>query len=271
MSDELRLSDDLTARAEREEQASLSVGNFWLWPILIALGLLVYELTAQPGLGAAVACVKFGWDEFLTAFWLRSRDPDRQRGWTCFWLYVAAGLCRVAASSVVVMFSVAILEAALRPGGLILLGPAKESYLIMILTAIVGFALSAVATIITYIMAARHRVKLWLDRQVHQDRRRDIWPPLTARRAPFNRVLFLVFSFLMCFITTVMFIAMIAVLGMVMRQFPPGPFATIFPIAAFIGIGGLELFFLMSLRGRMMAVVAASPAECWIEPRSRAV
>src|SRR3954454_11024639 len=76
-------------------------------PALLALGFVVYELTAQPGLGAAIACTKFGWDDFLTARWLRRRDPDRRRGRAEFWLFVAAGLWKTAVTGVVVMFAVA--------------------------------------------------------------------------------------------------------------------------------------------------------------------
>lgn len=99
-------ADDLHARAERESRGR---SQYWLWPVLIAAGILVYELTAQPGLGAAVACAKFGWDDFLTAFWLRKRDPDRARSWTCFWLYFASGLWKVATAGIVAMFSIGFL------------------------------------------------------------------------------------------------------------------------------------------------------------------
>ena len=31
------------------------------WPALVAIGWLIYEATAQPNLGAAIVCAKFGW------------------------------------------------------------------------------------------------------------------------------------------------------------------------------------------------------------------
>src|SRR3954466_10787630 len=83
-------------------------------PALLALGIVVYELTAQPGLGAAIACTKFGWDDFLTARWLRRRDPDRHRGRASFWLFAAAGLWKTAVTGVIVLFAVAFLESAIR-------------------------------------------------------------------------------------------------------------------------------------------------------------
>src|SRR6478672_8194353 len=89
----------------------------WFWPVLLAIAFLVYELTAQPGLGAAIACTKFGWDDFLTARWLRRRDPDRRRGKASFWLFVAAGLWKTAVTGVVVLFAVAFIDAMIRRRG----------------------------------------------------------------------------------------------------------------------------------------------------------
>src|SRR5947209_1697135 len=81
---------------------------------MLAAGILVFELTKSPGLGAAIACTKFGWEDFLTARWLRRTDPDRRRGRTCFWLYVASGLWKCALTGIAVMFAVTFLAAAMQ-------------------------------------------------------------------------------------------------------------------------------------------------------------
>src|SRR5947209_18895965 len=62
------------------------------WTGLLAVGWVLYELTAQPAVGAVAVCLKFGWEDFRTALWLRRRDPDRRRGRACFWLYAGNGL-----------------------------------------------------------------------------------------------------------------------------------------------------------------------------------
>src|SRR5207302_5843758 len=49
-----------------------------------------------------VMCLKLGWDDFRTAFWLRRRDPSRRRGRACFWLYLANGFWKVSAIGLVV-------------------------------------------------------------------------------------------------------------------------------------------------------------------------
>jgi hypothetical protein len=172
-------------------------------PALLGLGILVYELTAQPGLGAAIACTKFGWDDFLTARWLRRRDPDRNRGRASFWLFVAAGLWKTAVTGVVVMFAVAFLEATIRRNGPAP-APIAEALFGAFVAALVGFGLSTVATALAFVGALRHRVRLWIDAAVHRDRRADRWPPVSTagRRNRAGAVLF-----------TALFLGMLVVLS----------------------------------------------------------
>ena len=56
-----------------------------VWFILISTGWVLFELTANPALSAVVACLKFGWNDSLTARWMRRTDPNRARGGTYFW------------------------------------------------------------------------------------------------------------------------------------------------------------------------------------------
>src|SRR5436305_6385075 len=79
------------------------------WTAVVALGLLVYEFTTQPALGAAMLSLKFGWRDFRAALWLRRTDPDPGRGRACFWLYGANGLWKIALVSVVVFWMVAVI------------------------------------------------------------------------------------------------------------------------------------------------------------------
>ena len=74
-------------------------------PLLLVIGWVLYELTAQPALGVAAVCIKFGWDDFRTAWWLRRRDPDWRRARACFWLYLASGLWKLAISASLMIFA----------------------------------------------------------------------------------------------------------------------------------------------------------------------
>src|SRR5258708_4158177 len=68
----------------------------WLsWSLLLTVAVIVYELTAQTMLSVVVACSKFGWNDFLTARWLRRVDPDAARGRTLAWLHIAFGLWKI--------------------------------------------------------------------------------------------------------------------------------------------------------------------------------
>src|SRR5947209_14421544 len=155
---------------------------------MIATGIVVFELTRSPGLGAAIACTKFGWEDFLTARWLRRTDPDRRRGRTCFWLCVASGLWKCALTGIAVMFAVAFVEAAVqapRPRGPGRVPPA--AFFGASLAAFFGFGLSTLATYRAFAGAVRHRIKLWIDGRVHHDRRAGRWPPAATPPGRKNR------------------------------------------------------------------------------------
>ena len=66
------------------------------WLALVLIGCVIYELTQSPALGSVLVCLKFGWDDFLTARWLWRRDADRWRRASLFWLYLAWGLWKTA-------------------------------------------------------------------------------------------------------------------------------------------------------------------------------
>jgi hypothetical protein len=150
----------------------------WFWPVLLSIAFLVYELTADPGLGAAIACTKFGWDDFLTASWLYRRDMNRARGHAELWLACAVGLWKIAVTGIAVMFATAFLQAALRGApaagapGL----PAR-SYLAALTVSTLAFGSSTIATLRAFRLAWSNRVLLWYDDRLHRDRRLNRWPP----------------------------------------------------------------------------------------------
>jgi hypothetical protein len=241
-------------------------------PALLAIGILIYEITAQPGLGAAIACTKFGWDDFLTARWLRRRDPDRRRGRASFWLFVASGLWKTAVTGVVVLFGVAFLEAALRrhgpppaPGQV----PAPPSAALggALAAALFGFTLSTFATVRAFLTALRHRVRLWIDARVHRDRRADHWPPAsTAGRR--NRAGAVLFTAL--FLGT---LVVLAVFQLVLRSALRGwagqapqkrdvadMLANLFGCGTFLLV---PVFILVFRDILAQLALARTPAECW--------
>ena len=49
------------------------------WWLIAAVAFAVAELTAHPSIGVIVLCLKFGWNDFLTALWLQLRSPHRRQ------------------------------------------------------------------------------------------------------------------------------------------------------------------------------------------------
>ena len=88
-----------------EENSPKRSHSRFIWLILIGLGFLVYELTAQPALGVSLASIKFGWNDLLSARWFRRTDPDRRRGRTYFWLYLASSFWKIAITATILMFA----------------------------------------------------------------------------------------------------------------------------------------------------------------------
>ena len=269
------MTGDLDARA-RDEAAGPSGEPpprrrpSFVLPILLGLSIVVYELTAQPGLGAAIACTKFGWDDFLTARWLRRRDPDRPRGRASFWLFVAAGLWKTAVTGVVVMFAVAFLDAALRPpppAAGQMPAPPSEAIGAAFLMALFGFTLSTLATGRAFVGALRNRVRLWIDSRVHRDRRAGRWPPLSTagRRNRAGAVLFTaLFLGMMVFLVVFHVVLRSALRGWAAAG-PQGQqfadtLASLFCCGVFLLVPVLILVF-RDILGQL--ALARSPAECW--------
>src|SRR5262245_19924297 len=114
-------------QCEEAGKSEVRPARRWLrpftWTGLLAIGWILYELTAQPALGAIAVCLKCGWEDFRTALWLQRRDPDRRRGSACFWLYAANGLCKTAA--VAFIMSMAVVGVAQEKGRGQIRGPAE--------------------------------------------------------------------------------------------------------------------------------------------------
>jgi hypothetical protein len=163
------------------------------WPLLLVGGWAIYELTTQPALGIVMICLKFGWSDFQTAFWLRRVDPIRTRGRAFFWMHLGSGFWKTALTALAPMFATPFIMDALGRGQAFQgqAGPPAH-FMGACLTAIFGFLLSAFLTALAAGCAWRHRVPLWLNPAIHQDRREKNWPPfhaLTGKQNNLGRLL----------------------------------------------------------------------------------
>jgi hypothetical protein len=234
------------------------------WSALAALGFLVYELTAQPGLGAAVLCFKFGLNDARTAWWLWRMDGNRPRARVCFWLYLASALWKVAITGTILAFTVPILDGLLNPRPVGQRPPnvtrLPDTIIAAILTAIFGFFFSVLTTIVALWGAWRHGIWLWLNSRIHGARRSNTWPSRYPWFGTTNQAGRLVLTAL------VSAFAVAAITGIgILVELRLGPknnamVITLFIIALMIA-GPVTFLALRELA--MRHILASSPVQCW--------
>src|SRR3954469_15744542 len=74
-----------------------------MWPAVVLLAVLLFEVSADPAFSVAVMAFKLGSGDFLTARWIRKADPDVGRGKTCSWFFLTVGLMRVTVAVIILM------------------------------------------------------------------------------------------------------------------------------------------------------------------------
>jgi len=225
---------------------------------LLLVGWAVVELTAQPALGVAAVCTKFGWEDFRTGWWLRQRDPNRRRGAACFWLHVASGLWKIAITASLMIFA----YIALKLLGLIGGRPAALHLVGAMLTAFCTIGLATVTACRALLLARAGGVRLWLHPHVHRARRADRWPPVRAGQRNLGGTLVgtALFALLVPALFAVMLLGVRQWLGPLQRPVPALVFLAGFPLlCSLLGLG-LYYFVRGVLNRRVFARV---PEQCW--------
>lgn len=166
--------DENSDEVFRIEEASRGwgLGNLPWWligPVAIAIG----ELTTHRSFGIVTFCLKFGWNDLRTGWWLRHRDPDHLRGIACGWFFWSIGLWRVVAWSFGLMLGFVIL--------LGILDEFNDENLIEVSTCgIVSVSSGVLAMIVTIVAMGvtwRSQRKVWVHPSIHVCRARNEWPP----------------------------------------------------------------------------------------------
>jgi hypothetical protein len=226
------------------------------WAGLAAAGLILYELTNQPAVGVATLCLKFGLEDFNTARWLWRFDPWPARGRASWWMFVASGLWKIAALAVGVnlvvisaLYVLPNLNGRFPPNRLL------QAFKGAGLMSVACFGLSAVATTWAVGIAARNRVRLWLDGSTGRSCRNGTWPPYGAARRRYNRLRILLAS---AFATVcIVVVGGISVVIRVFEALGAGKEWGAIAVVSFMFVwmaGALWMFHL---------VAANFPAECW--------
>lgn len=227
------------------------------WAMLFLVGWVLYELTTQPTVGAVAVCLKFGWEDFRAAIWLRRVDPRRLRGRACFWLYLASGLAKTAGIAGLMSFTFV----AVSPKGPGAQGQRWAAIMDMAawtgLATLVGLVCSIVTLGYAAALARWGGFKLWLSRDIHRARHRNDWPPYGSSIVQNNRLNFLLIVVLLVvfFPPVLVVISMIAIFAQLGNLI--GPMLGFFPTF------GVPLLVLHGKDRLSRWLVASHPGECW--------
>lgn len=176
------MTDDDVSDSESPAGAKAERWGWIAWGLLVAVGVALYELLHQPALLGVTISLKFAWGDARTAFWLRSRDPDRRRGTANFWVYLGYGLWKAAICGFLLTFVFIALDQALHGKGANQPPGQKNDTLVMIFAGTCGGSfltglLSGAVCCVGFLLALRADTKLWLNSRVAACRVRDRWPP----------------------------------------------------------------------------------------------
>lgn len=165
------MTDDERASEVFEIEPTTS-GRHWHvpWWLLLAVAIVVTELTAHPAIGVAVFCLKFGLNDWRTAAWLCRVDPQPRRSHTVWWFLVGSGFLKIFLMSSIAFPILAGWWRAI----------AKQNVIAEVQVAMTiglcGMFFSFVVNHIGLFLASRRRVRVWLNRQLHQFRDANAWP-----------------------------------------------------------------------------------------------
>jgi hypothetical protein len=141
------------------------------WGSMIVVGLLVYEITAQPHWGIAVSCLKFVWNDLTLGWWWFRRDTWVWRGLCGMFMVWCRGIAKYAA----IMFPVGIVLLLLNPEQN---GDVESAWFASMIVAMLAMMSWFVGGLLISGLALVGGVKLWLDSELLGCRRLDEFPPV---------------------------------------------------------------------------------------------
>ncbi len=140
------------------------------WGVMLALGWLAFELTAQPRFGIAVTCTKLMWNDLVTARWWIKRDPWWQRRVCVTILLVIRAITKYSFTLMGICMVSSFFENSGKPFELTTL---RYSFVI----GYGAFILGSIAGVVITPLSIISGVRLWLDKGVTESRRVDHFPP----------------------------------------------------------------------------------------------
>jgi hypothetical protein len=233
-----------------------------VWGLVISIALVAYELTAQPALAVVTVSLKMGWERFATAVWLLRRDPNRPRGWACFWLYVGSGFWVAAVTGFALFLLIPFVLPNQPAAGFVNKpgDPVVSAFIGSAIAWVAGTSLAAVCFLYAAILAWRRGFRLWLHPDVGRAKDRGEWPPWYGHE---NRAWFPVtVSVVFLFITVAVVLAVVACAvwagaGWAVPQGPASGLVTLLVLATVL-LTAMKVIDVLRSR-----VYARWPSECW--------
>ena len=261
---------------EIEQSTSPGLWERLPWWLILSVAGLVAELTNRPSMGVVVLCLKFGWSDFLTAFWLRRNDTDLAHGTTCFWFYVAAGMWRICLWSF--LFFIVTLAAfgwfleQRKQAQPAMKGQAHEFETELEACAGMWFTSAFIATSLTIfstVRACRQNKKVWLSSSLSQSRTQAEWPPNPPQSRSNQLRQCLSLAGIALAVSVAVSGIVISIIGIGFVRAANGPFVNALAVCAFL----LEMSCMLIAPFWILHVVditnsrigARTPQECWPE------
>jgi hypothetical protein len=212
-------------------------------------------LTTQPAVVAVIFCSRFGWDDFLTAIWLRRTDPHRARAAACSWFCLALATTRILVAAfgftmfvTVVLVLLQVLLQGGRPNQNANRDlPAGLSGLIYLM--IGGLPILGFFALLGSVAARRGGVRVWVDANLSRTRHDNLWPPKYSSGlvdSLQNKARLAWLSMLAIVVVVALGLSVIVVI-------------TVGPTAGAIVLAAESVLISFVTRG----VIAQHPADCW--------
>ena len=254
--DEWEGSAENAARSPWSVIQGWTIRHAWLFRFLIlAIGFLLFELTANAAVATAVACLEFGRTDFGTAWWLRRHDPDPIRRSICQRTYLTWGLCRVSMVALNVFVAIVIGAIVVNESGFGPVDPPEHLVGALVLIACTVTLASALSLSVVW-SSLKHGIKIWLGPEPRWARRQGVWPPSAVALPRASSNLANIIFYMGC-LSWVFPTLVVALFRCMLVPSKSGPFI-------FLGIVILILvaaFWIVSHLERR--VLARSPAEFW--------
>ena len=228
----------------------------WMWPLFGLIGIVVFELTTNPGLAVAVFCVKLGVGDVRLGLWLARHDPNTQRGTITGLMAASLVGLKITLASLVISIILAVLSQTMDQNAgqnQAVIGQCAKS---LGITAAVAMCVSLLIARWGFFQARRAGQKVWLESSMRRAPIENIWPLECVGNTSRNMVIDVAqFCFLLQ-IPLILFaaISVSMLIGKVFPDFMPWG----------IGIAIiLEILSYVHLRLTIGSVAAKHPGECW--------